>query len=186
MAGKADYDCGLEQAVRLLVGDPKDADRAHSELLICHADDPSSVDVLFWLAESFCTYQYDPAAAVSLLRHALTLDPQRADCKSLLVGALVDLDHPAHELIPLVREVIDAVPDWVIPRQQLVMLYTQVGKRELADREASAMLDLMCSYYKSGLYKEYSYYEACVTGRHARPGADRDFLNSLKLLRRLR
>ena len=125
----------------------------------------------------------DSEQAVRLLRRALSMDPTRTDCKSLLVSSLLDEDESPQNLIPLATEVVAEQPDWVSPKQQLAILYDMVGNRERADREAQEAIQLIGIHRNSGKYGVYSYFEACVTGRYVRECAEQTFLERLRWLR---
>ena len=175
------YDQQLQCAVNLFLDE--NAEEAHSALLRYTRDNPDNPDGLFWLAKSFFHNKCDSSEAAKLLKRALIIDSSRGDCKSLLVSALKDEGVDKKELIDLELEIIRENPDWVAPWEQLALLYDDIGEVALADRAIEEVLRLIRKHRASKLYDSYSYYEACITGRHVNDTAESEFLNQVEWLR---
>jgi tetratricopeptide (TPR) repeat protein len=175
----------LKNAIHLFQKTTK-YDEAHEELLKCFQENPDNPDILFWLAKSYFHNYADSAQTVKLLRRALQINPLKTECKSLLIGAMQDEGYPVQERLRLAKEAVAEQPDWIIPRETLSIIYDELGDYERSDKEIHEVLKLMKKLRASGKYKEYSYFEGCVTGRHLHDNSERDLLSRLVFLRNVR
>jgi tetratricopeptide (TPR) repeat protein len=156
---------------------PDQYDGAHDALLQAVAAEPDNPEVLIYAAMSSYYEQGERAKAVELLQHAIAVDPNRADCKCLLAAiGWAEMEWPLDKVLSLTQDAVRLEPDWVLPRAQLAFVYEDMGDTREADRQHRKVVELMQEHLASGRYSEYSYYEACVTGRHLRPGAVEEYL----------
>jgi len=172
----------LADAIDVFVA-ASDPDGAHEVFRECLREQPDNPEVLFWLARSYSFNKADSERAAELLMRALEADPSRAECKSMLVSVLLDMERPLQELLSMAREVVSERPDWIIPRQQLATLYDMAGDEKAANEEIEAVVCLMRKHRESGRFRKYSYYEACITGRHVTAKAEHEYLNRVEWVR---
>ncbi len=177
------FNARLDQAVKLFLSNTS-PEEARNVLFDCLKEQPGNVDVLFWLAKSSWHDRSDFEEAESFMKKAVSIDPSRTDCKDLLIGVLLGNGTAVEELLPLQEDIVREQPDWIIPREQLVIFYDTMGNRAQADEELQVVINLMRKHRESGKFKDYSYYEACVTGRHVREDAEGQFVRQVEWLRK--
>jgi len=182
MSVMSDFEHRLANAIDAFVA-ASDPDGAHEAFRECLREQPDNPEVLFWLARSYSFNKVDSERAAELLMRALEVDPSRAECKSMLVGVLLDMERPLQELLNLAKQVVSESPDWIIPRQQLATLYDMAGDETAANEEIEAVVCLMKKHRDSGRFGSFSYYEACITGRHVTANAEQEYLNRVEWLR---
>jgi len=160
------------------------------------AKNPQNVDAYFWLAKCLWHYRFDFKEAERLLRIALTIDPNRADCHLLLgivLGEIIDLQlRETGKLGPAWIELqksielhylkaIELEPTWIIPRDNLAHLFLEKGEFQQARDQIIESLKYVIDSDDTPEIKDaiIKHYETFVTGRY-RKKLKADLLNFLK------
>jgi tetratricopeptide (TPR) repeat protein len=125
--------------------------------------DPNSVSARFWLAQLQLLHFFDAETAEQLLRDALDIDPNCAECLTFLISARWDLDAPPDEVLALARRAVQAAPDWRAPREHLVVALINSGRRHEARQELKSLQALPNIPAPDDPFE--AEFEASVTGR---------------------
>jgi tetratricopeptide (TPR) repeat protein len=105
--------------------------------------DPNSVKARFWLARLQVLHFFEAETAERLLRDALEIDPNCAECLTFLISARWDLGAPPDEVLALARRAVQAAPEWRAPRQHLVVALINSGRRHEARQELKTLQALL-------------------------------------------
>ena len=134
--------------------------------------DTRSVNARFWLAKCLFHYKGAAEAARVVLSEALSIDPLRPDCLTLMAAVLQDLDRGPANYVELLRNAVRQAPEWPSARHQLAQALLELGELDEARatlREAPSLNTLVHPFADSLV----EYTEEATTGR-GRPGAKRD------------
>jgi len=140
------------------------------------AKDPQNIDAYFWLAKCTWHYQCDFLEAERLLRIALTIDPNRADCHSLLAVILPDIIEIHF------RKAIELEPTWIEPRRCFAYHLFKEGEFAKAKDEATEALKYIINTNDSPEIGDVIiyHYETFVTGRYNPKKVKAELLDFLK------
>ena len=139
------------------------------------AKDPQNVDAYFWLAKCIWHYRFDFIEAERLLRIALTIDPNRADCHSLLAIVLEDVIEIHF------RKAIELEPTWIEPRRCLARHFFQRGYFSFARSQILEALKYILSDDTPEIkHATSNYYETLETGRYNPKFVKANLLDFLK------
>ena len=124
---------------------------------------PKNIDAYFWLGECLCFCTGDVVEAEKVMRAALALDPNRADCHMILATCLNDENELLHY-----EKAIELEPTWILPRKYLANNLFLKGELELARQELKKTLLIIPDPQTLKKVEDPigRYYEACITGRH--------------------
>lgn len=130
--------------------------------------EPSNTDAKFWLAKAYCHGYGESQKAKPILEEALAIDPQRADCLSLLASVELDLRGPSEASINLLERAMINASDWVTPVSQIAQIYFKLGKFEKAKQFIAIGLANIKKVTLNPIRptdEVQEYFEECVTGR---------------------
>jgi len=160
------------------------------------AKDPQNVDAYFWLAKCIWHYRCDFIEAERLLSMALTIDPNRADCHSLLGIVLEEIiddslnreTQPKSALIKLEKSIeshylkaIELEPSWIIPRHRLAYKFLEKGEYQGARSQIIEALKYVTNNDTPNITDSIvEHYETFVTGRYHQELVKENLLNFLK------
>ncbi len=161
-----DVDALLKKAV-LLFDSYLLFDEAIEILRSLIARDPDNVDALLWLGECFCFCIGDIVESEQVMRKALGIDQNRADCHMVLAASLDRSERNCPEAEFHYRRATELEPSWILPRKYLALILVCHGKLEQARQELEkALLNVPETIDVDEVYDPIKEYHASfMTGR---------------------
>lgn len=162
-----DFSFVLHLGILMVLGDEKPEE---TQRILRHATElqPSNTDAKFWLAKAYFHGYGESQKAKPVLEEALLIDPQRADCLSLLASVETDLNGPSESTIRLLEKAIFNARDWITPVFQIAQLYFKLERFEKAKQFIAigfAKIGKVALNPIRPIDDIGEYYERCVTGR---------------------
>lgn len=135
--------------------------------------DPTYVDAYVWLAELFLFHWADTERAEPYLISALKINPNRADVHKLLANSF-DLQKNKSKQLYHLKKAIELEPSWISPRIELIVLFLQEKKFDLAKQELEEAYKQLQTGFKVSDNPMQQYYELLITGRTGYTKSDLD------------
>jgi tetratricopeptide (TPR) repeat protein len=143
---------------------------------------PQNSDAWFWLAKCYVHGFVDSLQAKEALERAIKIEPNRADCLSLMASVLMDLKVAPEECLRWINLAIEQSPDWITPRKERVAILLKMKLYDEAEAEIHRAIAVIKPYTAEPKDSIEEYYEEAVTGR-SRPNIHRELTDLLHRVR---
>lgn len=128
--------------------------------------DSKNTEARFWLSVCLFRYFHNNEKALQVAGEALALDPNRADCLSIMAYLLWNKEEPLlEESLAYLKAAIKISPDWPMLRIEMIFLLLNLGRVEEASQELKDASSLINQAVRTPKDVIESYYENYVTGR---------------------